>query len=447
MSRVARLALVVSLLAALSAHLQSQTTYIPYARARPVFDALGEPMPSEREWSQWIAGADAVTRARVAAGDEMSIVNLLLFGTSFTSQPRITSGQLTADGIRAAVATRLDDFERALARPGADERLQFARRLLEGSTSPRARMLFLLDRAIKEGEVQARLSTEARALGDASLEFAERSRIYRDRGLASDTSVRVNFAIEEALRGLIPVLSRAVPPGTTPVTRVAVIGPGLDVIDKQDGYDFYPPQTIQPFAIIDSLIRLGLADAASIAVATFDVSARVNSHIANASRQSRPRTSYILHIALDGRVMWAPDMNAYVERFGTTIGQRVPVTVPPGIGPVMLRALAVRPSIVDRIAAHDLNVTAQRLTLRENERFDLMIGTNIFVYYDRLQQGLAMANVADMLRPGGLLLSNNALVEVPATGMRSIGYSKVLYSNREEDGDLIIWYQRLAGSR
>ena len=53
-----------------------------------------------------------------------------------------------------------------------------------------------------------------------------------------------------------------------------------------------------------------------------------------------------------------------------------------------------------------------------------------------------MASVARMLRPGGLLLSNNALVEVPSIGMRSIGYSKTLYSNREEDGDLIIWYQK-----
>ena len=76
------------------------------------------------------------------------------------------------------------------------------------------------------------------------------------------------------------------------------------------------------------------------------------------------------------------------------------------------------------------------------ERFDLIIGTNIFIYYDRLQQGLAMASVGLMLRPGGLLLSNNALVEVPSAGMRSIGYSKTLYSDREEDGDLIIWYQK-----
>jgi hypothetical protein len=36
-----------------------------------------------------------------------------------------------------------------------------------------------------------------------------------------------------------------------------VIGPGLDVADKQDGFDFYPQQTLQPFALVDSLRRLG----------------------------------------------------------------------------------------------------------------------------------------------------------------------------------------------
>ena len=120
----------------------------------------------------------------------------------------------------------------------------------------------------------------------------------------------------------------------------------------------------------------------------------------------------------------------------------MPVTIPPGIGPLRLRAVAVRPSVVTRISVRDLNITAQTLTLSEDERFDLIIGTNVFLYYDRLQQGLAMASAAHMLRPGGLLLSNNALVEVPSVGMRSIGYSKILYSNREEDGDLIVWYQK-----
>ena len=115
--------------------------------------------------------------------------------------------------------------------------------------------------------------------------------------------------------------------------------------------------------------------------------------------------------------------------------------MPRAVGPLNVRAVGVRPPVVERITGRDVNVTAQHLAVLGPERFDVIIATNVFVSYDRLQQGLGMISVANMLRPGGVLLSNNALVEVPATGLKSIGYSKTLYSGREEDGDLIIWYQ------
>jgi hypothetical protein len=195
---------------------------------------------------------------------------------------------------------------------------------------------------------------------------------------------------------------------------------------------------------MDSLIRLGLADAGTIHVTTFDVSATVNDHIVEMVRRARAGTPYVMTLVLDGEVAWTPRLLSYFGKFGDTIGSQVPVTIPPGIGSPRLRAISVRPPVVERVLARDINITAQRLVLSDAERFDLIIGTNVFVYYDRLQQGLAMVNVADMLRPGGLLLSNNALVEVPSSGMRSIGYTKTLYSTREEDGDLIIWYQKAA---
>jgi len=426
-------ALTLTCLAALSAQGNTPVPYLSHSQATPVFLALGAPLPAAGEWPRWIAAADAATRARIADGDELSIVNLLMFGTSFTSEPRLTSRQLDDAQIHKALSRRLDDFERALAKPDANVRLQFARRVLQSAPSVRSRLLSMIDRAMKDAAAHARLTAEAQALGDPSLEFAERSRLYRERGLASDTSVRVNFAIEEALRGLTP---------RPAVRRVGVIGPGLDVVDKEEGYDFYPPQTIQPFALIDSLVRLGLADAATLQVTTFDVSARVNDHIREIGRREGAGTQYILHLPLDGTVVWTPQLLSYFTNFGGAIGSPVPATIPPGIGSVKLRAVAVRPPIVERIVPRDVNITAQRLTLGEDERFDLIVGTNVFLYYDRLQQGLAMASVSSMLRPGGLLLSNNALVEVPVIGMQSIGYSKTLYSNRDEDGDLIITYQK-----
>jgi SAM-dependent methyltransferase len=431
----------VSFLAILSAQTNSRAEYLTHTQAAPVLAALDHPVPAAGDWSRWIAAADTATRARVAQGDEASIVNLLLFGTSFTTQPRITSRLLDREQIQRALDRRLDDFERAIAQPGAGERLQYARRLLGDGTSRRLHLLAILERTMKEGELVARLSAEAQRLDDPSLQFAERSRLYRDRGLASDTSVRINFAVEEALKGVAASLERG-SDARNSVRRVAVIGPGLDFADKQEGYDFYPLQTLQPFAIFDSLVRLGLADVATLQVTTLDISSRVNDHITEMSRKARLGLPYSLHVPLDGNVSWTPQLLSYFSQFGASVGSAVPASVPPGLGPLKLRAVAVRPAVAERISPRDVNITAQLLPLADSERFDLIVGTNVFVYYDRLQQGLAMASLAAMLRPGGLLLSNNALVEVPSSGMHSIGYSRTLYSNREEDGDVVISYQK-----
>jgi len=304
----------------------------------------------------------------------------------------------------------------------------------------RARLLSMLERTIGENETHTRLVRDAQALGDPTLQFAERSRIYRGRGLSSDTSIRINFAVDEALRDLIPVLAKGL---DSTVRRVAIIGPGLDFTDKQEGYDFYPPQTIQPFAVIDSLDRLGIARGDAVTVTTLDLSTRVDDHLDGAVRRARSGSPYVIHLPVAGDVSWTPGFLDYWQKFGDRIGSEAASPgVPRGVGPVKMRSVGVRPSIVDRITPRDVNITAQHLVLAGTERFDLIIATNLFVYYDRPQQGLAMISVANMLKPGGFLLSNNALVEVPSTGLSSVGYTKTLYSDRDEDGDLIIWYQR-----
>ena len=412
-----------------------------------MFEALGESLPPASGWDEWIAAADRTTRARVAHGHETSIVNLLLFGTSFTKEPRITSRQLDEKQIGNAVAARLTDFERALDTSGTNERLAFARQVLGEGSSVRPRLLSMLERTIKENETHERLIHDARKLGDPSLEFAERSRIYRARGLSSDTSIRTNFAVEEALRGMTPVLYGSQTPvpvrGSDPkIRRVAIIGPGLDFTDKQEGYDFYPQQTIQPFAFMDSMVRLGLARANELNVTTLDVNARVNDHVERGIQRARLGAPYVIHLPVAADVSWTPEFLAYWRSFGDRIGrERAAMPLPRTVEPVKIRAVGVRSSVVERITALDVNITAQHLALSGPDRFDVIIATNVFVYYDRLQQGLGMVSVANMLRPGGVLLSNNALVEVPATGLKSIGYSQSLYSDRDEDGDLIIWYQ------
>ena len=69
-----------------------------------------------------------------------------------------------------------------------------------------------------------------------------------------------------------------------------------------------------------------------------------------------------------------------------------------------MRAVSVRPTFVSRITVSDLNIVLQRPALVPMERFDLIIATNIFIYYDVFEQSLAMLNVERMLRPGGVLV-------------------------------------------
>src|SRR5262249_29557248 len=55
--------------------------------------------------------------------------------------------------------------------------------------------------------------------------------------------------------------------------------------------------------------------------------------------------------------------------------------------------------------------------------FDLIVATNIFVYYDALEQ--ALENASAMLKTGGLLLTNDRLSEVNGSSIRLAGVTIV----------------------
>ena len=73
-----------------------------------------------------------------------------------------------------------------------------------------------------------------------------------------------------------------------------MIGPGLDFTDKGFGYDFYPLQTLQPFAVYDSLIRLGLAEPGKIDITAFDISREVLEHLRGANDRAKTGENYVV---------------------------------------------------------------------------------------------------------------------------------------------------------
>ena len=115
-----------------------------------------------------------------------------------------------------------------------------------GRDQIRKYLLSSVERVLKEQAGYITALEAARLLGDPSEEFYERSKLYRNRGLSLDTSILPDFAIEEALKkmkadGLLKEGS---------VRHIAIVGPGLDFTDKQEGYDFYPRQSIQPLPLL-----------------------------------------------------------------------------------------------------------------------------------------------------------------------------------------------------
>jgi hypothetical protein len=265
-------------------------------------------------------------------------------------------------------------------------------------------------------------------------EIAAHATLYKHRGLSSDTSLLSSFAIEATLDAL-ESSGRL----SGPVRRVALVGPGLDVINKAAGHDFYPEQTIQPFTVIDSLVRLELAVSGTVTVTTFDVSPRVNQHLRTA--EVRAHEGYVLHLPLGGVDRWTPALMRYWERVGSGIGANVqPLRAPASAGEVRVRAVRIRPDVVRRIIPRDLNIVTERLDTDGLEGpFDLVIATNVLAYYDTFEQSLAIANIGRMLKRGGALLTNQAVLPVPPM-QPAVGQHRVTYSDRQFDH--IFWYQR-----
>ena len=434
---------------------------IPYSEARPIVERLAASLPpelaarpaSELEsmWADWVFRRNREIRARLERGDEDSIVNLLLFGTTFTRLPRalddssrVGGRERTAEIVRGRTA----DLIAGIAAPGGNERLQFVRQVVArrgidpatpgGREQARTYFVELLARVADEVDSYAREIQTVRSKPNGP-EFAVRSSLYRTRGLSSDTSIKPDFAIDRALETLASMGMLA----AGSVRRVGIIGPGLDFTDKAEGYDFYSPQTTQPFSVIDSLRRLGVAKTDDLRLTTFDLSPRVNVHLQAARRRASAGEPYVVVLPRNREGRWRPDLIAFWRTFGSRIGDAATAGSSSPPDGVDARAVRIRPDVVSFVDARDLNIVLERLAPSSGEeRFDLIVATNILVYYNVFEQSLAVANIASMLRTGGFLLSNNVLVELPTTPLHAIGDNKVIYSDRPDDSDDIVWYRR-----
>jgi hypothetical protein len=428
-------------------------SFLPRARAAasvftsfesvgPVLDSFAGSLPPElvnptaSKWNAWNRKNDQAIRARLERGDLDTMVNFLLFGTSFTPQPRIHLPDLAGQTRAGVLKARTDDLVRGLSAPGNNERLVLLRKLVKqnGVDVEKAGQFILenLTRVLKEKQTFA-----ARSAAQAGSTLDERSGLFRDRGVSLDTGILADFSIDIALRQL---KERGVLAGR-PRMRVAVIGPGLNFIDKDEAsaFDYYPLQTVQPFALMDSLLQHELASAVELTV--LDISPLVLEHLRRATQQAQKGAGYTIQLPQDAGRTWPRGLEDYWERLGARVGKEAQPLAPPAVFQALRsRAVEIRPEVVAACQAEDLDIIAQNGAQTRDAGFDLIVATNIFVYYGAFEQALAMQNVSAMLKPGGILLANDELPVLPASGMELAGGTSI--SDGASGRDVVVAYRR-----
>jgi len=366
-------------------------------------------------WDTWIRQRDWEVRSRSDQLIEDWISSWIVFGTSFTSQPVLASQSdaVNAAGVLAAVArARIDDFVKGLDTRD-EERWRF---VLE----------FLRKRRVTEEELPAYLGGILRR---CAIDRANEGAATEHAPLLED------FAMSETLHilknsGIVPAKVR----------RAAVIDPDVNFSGTPDGYDFVPLQSIQPFALLEAVERLDLGRASDVQLSAVALNPFALAHLRSISGKVRSPGRYILELPLNTAAGWNSAAMSYWNRFGELIGGPAEsVPVPSSLHHVNMRAIAVKPQSAGHIAVNDLDVVAQTIDTTPGQAFDVVVAMNAFSAYDRMEQSLALINIAAMMNPGAILMVGGARSAVIPAELEGLGSHHIVYSERGLGIDVAVY--------
>ena len=306
--------------------------FLPFSEAQPILNTYLNTLPAELKpngqptavaWDKWVRTQDKDIRSRLERGQEDTLTNLLRLGVTYTKEERISYTQLESFGkdkyVDSLANKRADDLIRALTSPHANEGMVDMRSFLEKQNfnlktpdgQKRVKAYMLANLARMRDEV---IKAEAELYKNKNANLSQQ---FKDRGISTDSNLYPDYMIQVHLKHMMD--QGLLKPGS--IRRVAIVGPGLDFVNKNSGSDFYPPQTTQPFAVIDTLARLNLADPATVELYTFDISSRVNRHLAKAHSEAAAGKWYTIQLLSSPSDQWNKDYAAgfldYWQKLGS----------------------------------------------------------------------------------------------------------------------------------
>jgi SAM-dependent methyltransferase len=195
--------------------------------------------------------------------------------------------------------------------------------------------------------------------------------------------------------------------------------------------------------VLEAVARLHLGKAEDLDVVCLDLNPAVITHIQKLAERGRAGQAYTVELPRDPRAEWSPEAISYWKNFGEILGSPTrPLPVPAPLGDVAVRAVAIRAQFASHIQVYNANIVAETVDFPAGQGFDLMVATNVLVYYNRLEQALAMANIARLLNPGGIFLANNVLPAQHTGDLDYLGRRTTTFTPSGAYGDDVVVYRR-----
>jgi hypothetical protein len=387
----------------------------------------------------WLKEIRAANDTRLRDGNYDHLIHYALQSTRATTLPPIepalsakafvesTSKQIPSDAHARLIAFASMLSKAAPEKAGGDARLAHFRDITGG-----LRGAALETRLMREYERAMRFLYEKEFVaGRTAGSAAAVASLYQTRGHSSDTEIEAGYAVYVALATL-----KQLEPSRT-ISRVLIVGPGLDLAPRTALLEAADPQSYQPFAIADALRGLGTAGPAGATGAASGGATGepgrlridavdLNPHVASAIERAVRAPGLTLHvtsgIADTDRTRFTADYRAYLASFGRAIGSTH--DEPDARGHVR-KTIAIAPDVRAAIHASRLDVVTERLA----DSYDLVVVTNVFPYLSDPELIVAIANIAAVLAPGGALIHNEprpllqstaASIGLPAVHARSV---------------------------
>jgi hypothetical protein len=373
----------------------SQTTRITWGDLTPFHRQLEQRGITAATFASYVDHVRQDNARRVRQGDLDHLIFYALQSTHFTTlrpiEPALSAKALFDNGrIPSDVPPRIKAFLKAIDSPSADPRVAYFRALVTSAFPPTDREKALDAEYRRVMKFVYDKEFVARQAGPEAV-----NDLYRARGLSTDTAVEAGYVVYSGL-GVLKALDPA-----RQIRRVLIVGPGLDLAPRTALVESGPPESYQPWAVIDALLSVGLSRLGDLVVVGADINPRVIDHLVRA-RTAPPSLTLVSGIAESSTVHVAEDYREYFARLGRAVGDGSDQPTPKATGHLS-KIVRIRSEVGQSLVPENLDIVTARLSAAP---FDLIIATNILPYFDDTQLLLAVSNIASMLVPGGVFLHN-----------------------------------------